>query len=386
MKNLIITIVSIIFLSAQISAQNSLHRIKQSPNYLYVQLHANVSYEDGEVGLSNNSQSNQVKLTYKYVNLARLQRGLNKGIQFDGVKASLAVVYLPPVTNEVFNPELGSTFMVSESKTNLAIKELSVSFATKYDRTKIKAGLIGLPYGRSPKIDGSFGLIPSLAGSDMKFSKDLGVSASFPVTGDLDASVALTMGGILSGPLMNFQFIDDGLVNYGLYSPNNYRYNSNWMITATVKNPSFMKKEYGISTVMGKINSSLNGIGSDANIFRIAPFIVIKNTERFVTTHQLSLGFTNYSFAKTKSAVLINQVESMITGTTSLYISNRLRFLDDRGVSKVDNRINAGIGFHPLPDLTLRFNGVLKSQLKGLSGSDHDPSFFIQFIYGFGRK
>jgi hypothetical protein len=387
MKNLII-VFALILTASNLFAQSSVTRDKKSNHYPFFQVNTSLNYnKEAGLKLANENPANQLSVAYGYKNLAAMQRGIIKSVALDQVKVGLSLVYLPPLSKSIVNPLTGDSSTVSTSKFNLAINTVEIKLKTKFDRTSIKLGYFGLPYGYSPKISSDYSLIPGLAGNDLKFSKDVGVQVDLPVLESLDVSAALTMGGLLSAPLMNFSFVDDGLVSYGLYSPTNYQYDGNWLFTATAKKPNFSKKSMGVSTTFGKLITSLNGVRADANVFRVAPYISIKNNEFSVFTNQLSLGFTNYEFARTQSVSLITQYEQLLGGWASFYVANQFKYFNDRGVAETTDRIIAGINLFPTPLMTIRLNVSYKTNLGSGNEFDiNDASSFFQIIYGFGRK
>ncbi len=385
MQRIIIFFLLIIFALTSINGQSNLTREKQTAHYPYLELHGAFEFEDGEFGLVDQNPATQLNFSYRYQHLATSQRKVVKTVALQDFNFGMAVVYLPALQMDITNPFTDEQFTISQSKMNVAIKNAYVKLKTKYDRTSLQIGYFSLPYGRSPKISSENSLIPGLAGTDIKFSKDLGIRVNLPVSRDLDLSVALTTGGLLSGPLMNFSFVDDGLVTYGLYAPGNFSYNGNWLLSANLRTPSHRWMEYGVSTAVGNIISSHNNIKSDANLFRIAPHLVLKNKEKGILVNQLSLGFTHYSFARTYNVALLNQYEHAFGGYASVYVANRLRFQHDRGTNSLKNGITAGISVFPTPLMTVRLNirynmDLLNSENNGQVGA------FMQFIYGFGRR
>lgn len=368
------------------NAQNSLTREKKSAHYPFFQINTSLQYNQDGLTFANQNPPSQLSFKYGYQNLAHLQKGIVKYARLDQAKLALSVVYLPSLTRSFVNQNTADSTMITQSNFNLAINHFEFKFKTKFDRTSFRIGYIGIPYGRSPKISSEYSLIPGLAGADFKFSKDLGIRADFPITESLDLSSSLTSGGLLSGPMMSLSLVDDGLLSYGIYAPNSYEYNGNWLWTTTLKSPNHMRKNFGVSIAMGNISTSHRNIRTDANVFRIAPFFVYKHKDHAVFTNQLSLGFTNYSFAKTKNITWISQYELLVRGWASIYVANHLRHTSDRGVPTTTNRTVAGLSIYPTALLTLRFNVAYKTNLQKLETSSNQLTSFFQVIYGFGRK
>ena len=389
MKNAIQLIVMFLILALvqEVTAQNSLYRNKKSAHYPFFEINTIFQYNQEEgLQLANANPANQIGFSYGYKHLPTLQRGIIKSVALDQIKLKVSLIYLPALQRTFLNPSTGDSTTISQSGLNLAFNNLEVKLKTKFDRTSIKLGYIGLPYGRAPKISSEYSLFPGLAGSDLKFSKDVGVRVDLPVMENMDLGASLTMGGLLAGPLMNFNFVDDGLATYGVYSPGSYSYNGNWLFSTTLKTPNFFRKDFGVSMAFGKVAGRHNGIKADANLFRIAPFISVKSGEYSVFTNQLSFGFTNYRFAKTTNATLITQYEQLIRGWAGFYIANQLRYQNDRGESSINDRLVAGISLHPMPLLTIRLNVAFKMDLNNPEFTSNNFNSFFQVIYGFGRK
>ncbi len=321
-------------LTVSAQAQQFKTRYKKPQNtYFFIQsnLHAGIdSKEPGDQisgesfrGLSGRGPATQ--MTFELFNRRekRIQTGYTRLITPNAWNVKFKVQAMP-----ISNDNVGDIGL------SLRLDNTWVNFSTKWDRTQLRVGHQGIPFGHNPRIDGSMSFLPSQAGKDIGFGSDTGVRLRTGLTEMLDLEFTATAGGFLSGTLFSANLAE----GQDFSVSNSIDYRGSWLGVARVGTPTFHKRELGVFVAVGKLHRAA---GSLPFVGRIGADFVIKKSEMLRIVNQVNLGITDPMSQGSDAFMvynLLNSAEMFVHPLLRIGVTNVLRYED---------RV-AGNGNHPL--------------------------------------
>ncbi len=264
--------------------QKSIKVNKQTTHFFYANANLQAGWfgekEDMNWMPTDRNPLNQLALSYKSKRRSLLQKGYTPFIYVSDVKAKFAFTYNNHMSHE------GEY----SAEASLAVKDIWIKLATKWDRTSLKIGNFSLPFGHNPKVDPDYSFIPNIGGTDLGLSRDFGILFKTPVSTNLDLELSLTSGGLLGQPFIRRQLTSiKESEDRTTYTPPDY--NGEWLFTARLGNPAFNKTELGVFGIIGRLKDDSDPQGHQ-QVYRIGFDWIYKNKEDFKLTNQLLLGPT----------------------------------------------------------------------------------------------
>jgi hypothetical protein len=363
-------------------AQQGLKVNKQQTRFFYAQANLHAGFMNDAFGqrwdCADQGPQNQVALQWFGKNQSKLQRGYVPLISLNQWKIRFSVSY------DHWVGFLGR----GDASAAVQLFDAVLQFDTKWDRTTVKLGYAPLPYGHSPKIDPISCFIPGIMNVDLGMSRDVGVFLRTPVSKNADLEIALTSGGMLSGPLLSMINLarNEGVntLPRELMLIDPFPLNT-WLVSGRVGSAPFKANEFGFLGMAGTINGVL--LGDNLNsMYRGGGEWVFKYKEKFKLINQITAGQTLTPLDEVYNSL------NYFTGA-DLFINRRMiwslaysystHYDAENDVRENRPAIFNSFSYAFTPHTRLRLNQYLRYNS---ITEQENWGVFLQFVTGIGRR
>jgi len=247
--------------------------VRPDQEFVFYQFNLAAGYDSAEPdngGLADRGPRTQLNIEWFAKDKGRIQRGYTRLAEPSqwNLKIGLEV---NPAEQEGEDPSL-----------DLRLFDAWVRFDTKWDRTSFWLGHRSIPFGHNPRLDPGLSPLPNQASLDLGFGRDTGVFFKTPVAARLDLDLAVTAGGLLSGPL-----VSAGDQDGSFEVEDRISYNDTWLVTARLGRPHFERVESGVFAAVGSVQ---RGQDNSVEVSRLGFDWVVKHREDWHMVHQISGG------------------------------------------------------------------------------------------------
>ena len=382
-----IALLALLVCSGSVRAQKNIKAEKQKTVFAYAQLNLHGGWmggsDDYRWDLANHGPANQVAVQLYGKNQRQLQKGFTRFISLNSWKVKVSTAFSKGYSDGSHTGSL-----------QLKLHDIWLKLNTRWDRTSIKIGKSGLPYGHNPKFDPVSSFMGNVLKNDLGMTQDLGVFFSTPLSRNLDLQMAVTSGGWLNDPLMSYGNL---LSRYNetsttpVVTPIDLSFKGTWLITGRIGSPSFKKNEFGGLAAFGYLPSNfitndmmyLNHIGAEW-IFKYNERLKVGNqvTGGYAES-RLQGGFYSMGFQTNIDLFLISRLIISFSNSVNLKEPVTVPSSETTGTGgKLNGNLSASITYAVTPHTRIRLNHYCGYSNQGAP----DQGIYLQLVTGFGKR
>jgi len=377
----------VLFFYGDLWAQKNIKAEKQKTVFAYAQLNLHGGFMGGVDGyrwdLADHGPANQVAVQLFGKNKTQLQRGYTKLISLNSWKVKVSTAFAKGFEDGIHTGVL-----------QFKLLDIWLKLNTRWDRTSIKIGKAGLPYGHNPKFDPVSTFMGNIVNNDLGMNQDLGIFVTSPLSSDIDLQLAVTSGGWLNAPLVSYGNLlsrFDETVGTPVATPIDLSFKGTWLITGRIGSPSFKKNEVGALFATGYLPS--NFIKNDMMYLGLVGVEwIFKHNEKLKVSNQVTGGFaTSVQQGRFHSLGAQTNIDLFLIRRFIISFSNSVNYKrlataqhaeSTWSRTHLNGHWSASITYAVTPHTRIRLNHYC-----GYSNDDPlDQGFYLQLVTGFGKR